>query len=65
MFGSFCKHQCAVYRFFGKASRNFPPLSVTDKSKVAKLALGDAVSGIEFYSSFLSEEQEINVPNSS
>jgi len=51
MSGQCCKHQVAVYKWFGEALPNIPPVTDTDRYSAACLALGDCVPVREFYSS--------------
>lgn len=49
MFGKLCKHQYAIYNYFGIVSESFPALIPSDKHEVAYLALGDKAPPASFY----------------
>lgn len=51
MCGQCCKHQVAVYKWFGEALPNIPPMTDADRYSAACLALGECVLGREFYAS--------------
>lgn len=51
--GRFCKHQCAIFKFFDVHSQNFPPVTVDDKYEIAKLALGECAPPRSFYEPFM------------
>lgn len=48
-FGSFCKHQAAVFNFYKDKMPNLPSISSESRYLLAKLAFGDAVQEKEFY----------------
>ncbi|KAL4152641.1 hypothetical protein QTP88_000474 [Uroleucon formosanum] len=48
-FGSFCKHQAAVFNFYEDKMLNLPALSSESWCLLAKLAFGDTVKEKEFY----------------
>lgn len=60
--GKFCKHQCAIFKFFDVHTQNLPPVTVDDKYQIAKLALGEAVPPRTFYEPFM-PLKELNLPN--
>lgn len=53
--GTFCKHQCAVYKYFGVKSEYCPVITPTDRFNIAKIAYGDKVLDESFYEPFLKE----------
>ncbi|KAF0721054.1 SWIM-type domain-containing protein, partial [Aphis craccivora] len=53
--GKFCKHQCAVYKYFGVKSEYCPVITPTDRLNIAKIAYGDKVIDESFYEPFLKE----------
>lgn len=58
-FGKFCKHQCAIFRFFDLPFVNFPPITQHERYMMAKVALGEKqVPHISFYEDFLEENPE-------
>lgn len=56
LYGKFCKHQCAVCKFFGVDSINFPPTTPTDRHFIAHFALGDKTPSLAFYNDFVMEK---------
>lgn len=53
--GMFCKHQCAIYKFFEVKTQYFPPVNTEDRYNIAKLALGEQAPPISFYEPFILE----------
>ena len=49
MSGQCCKHQVAVYKWFGEALPNIPPVTDADWYAAACLALGECAPAPEFY----------------
>jgi len=62
IFGRFCKHEAAVYKFFGDAMPRMPLMTATLKHKIAVLALGSKAEPIEFYDSLKQREERIKTP---
>jgi len=48
-YGSFCKHQAAVFNFYKDKMPNLPAISAESRYLLAKLAFGDVVQEKEFY----------------
>jgi len=48
-FGSFCKHQVAVFNFYKDKMPNLPAISSESRYLLAKLAIGDEVKEKEFH----------------
>lgn len=40
-FGKFCKHECAVYRYFKVCSKNFPTITSEDRQLIYRIAVGE------------------------
>ena len=53
MCGECCKHQVAVYKWFGEVLPNIPAVTDADRYSAACIALGESVSDREFYKSRL------------
>ncbi|CAH0560621.1 unnamed protein product [Brassicogethes aeneus] len=53
--GKFCKHQCAIYKFFEVKTQYFPPITTEDRYNIAKLALGEQAPPVSFYEPFILE----------
>lgn len=58
--GKFCKHQCAIYKYFDIKTKSFPPITSLDKYNIAKLALGDKTPEMSFYAPFLAEDANLH-----
>jgi len=48
-YGSFCKHQAAVYNLYHHKMPNLPPICHETRYLLAKLAFGDEAQANEFY----------------
>jgi len=53
--GKFCKHQCAVYKYFGVKSEYCPVITPIERYNIAKIAYGDKVVDESFYEPFVKE----------
>jgi len=56
--GIFCKHQCAVYKYFGVKSKYCPVITPADRFNIAKIAYGDKVLDESFYKPFIIENND-------
>lgn len=56
-FGKFCKHECAVYKYFDVCSKNFPAVTAQDRHLIMKIAVGEVeCPDSTFYEDFLPRE---------
>src|SRR6218665_2504576 len=61
MDGSICKHQVAVFKFFGDALPNLPPVTAAVRHEGAILALGPAGQPLAFYSAMNNSDDVLNI----
>ncbi|KFM71422.1 hypothetical protein X975_03566, partial [Stegodyphus mimosarum] len=55
-YGTFCKHQCAIYKNFDEMSGSFPALTAKDRHSIAYLALGEKTPPLSFYEPFFLQQ---------
>ena len=61
MYGSICKHKVAVFKFFGDALTNLPPVTAAARHECAILALGPTTQPLAFYSAMNNSDDVLNI----